>query len=380
MDISKSGIELNIKKSKDFYLYDNITSSYFLDLMSMYSSLPVGYNPKIFKNKNFKKEILEYSSVKVTNCEYQTKERKKFENKFIDFAGLGKYDFVHFASTGAIAVEMAIKAAIDSSNKKDGIVVYFKKSFHGVLGYSNFITDRVGPVEQRLTGFINIDEWIGIDNLIELEELIKNNTNISCLIIEPIRCTQGDLYYGKNELKSIFELCKKNKIITISDEIQTGFGSTGDVWYTNTMADIIVFGKKSQVSGFLTTSELGNKLNPLRYCVTWDGDVIDMIRCKHIIDYIKEKNLLDKVKNNGYYFIKKLKSIDGISNVRGEGFIIAFDLDNEKIRNNFYNNCLKNKILVNLTGEKSIRLRPSLNFSKKYINESIEKIKFSLKG
>lgn len=367
-----------MSKSKGGYLYDNNTSSYFLDLMCMYSSLPLGYNHKSFKKKRFINDIIKYSSLKVTNCEYDTNVKKKFEQVFLKFAGLGKYDFVHFASTGAIAVELAIKAAIDISEKNNGTVVYFKKSFHGILGYSNFLTDRVGPVENRLSGFINYENWIGVNDVSELKNLIENTENISCVIIEPIRCTQGDLYYNKDELKKIFELCKKNKIITVSDEIQSGFGSTGKIWFTDTMSDIIVFGKKSQVSGFLTTSKLGNKLNPLRYCVTWDGDIIDMIRSTHIIKTICKDKLLDNVKKNGYFFKKELKKISGLYNVRGEGFIIAFDFNDVNQRNIFYTNCLNNKLLVNLTGDKSIRLRPPLNFTKKDIKDSILKIKLSL--
>ena len=103
-----------------------------------------------------------------------------------------------------------------------------------------------------------------------------------------------------------------------------------------------------------------------------------MIRSEHIIDEIETKDLLTKVQKNGLYFKKKLEKIKGVKNVRGEGFIIAFDLENEITRNKFYESCLNNKILVNLTGEKSIRLRPSLNFTKKNIDESIKRIKHSI--
>ena len=68
MNISRSNIKIDLKKSKGSYLYDTNTNSFYLDLMNMYSSLPLGYNSKAF-NKNFKKEILECSNVKITNCE-----------------------------------------------------------------------------------------------------------------------------------------------------------------------------------------------------------------------------------------------------------------------------------------------------------------------
>ena len=129
-------------------------------------------------------------------------------------------------------------------------------------------------------------------------------------------------------------------------EIQTGFGTTGEVWYTGNKSDIIVFGKKSQVSGFLTTNDIGSKLTPIKYCITWDGDVLDMIRSKYIIKYIKNKNLLDEVKKKSLFFISELKKLKYFKNVRGAGFLIAFDLENENLRNDFYSKCLKNKIAL----------------------------------
>lgn len=378
MDISKSGILLNLSKSNGSYLFDDKSNEYFLDLMSMYSSLPLGYNHNIFSDESYIKTIIDYSKVKTCNCEYFTEERIKFEEEFVEFTNCGKYDFVHFSSTGAIAVELAIKAAMDVSNKKDGIVVYFEKSFHGILGYSNFITDRVGPTKPRLDNFISYDKWIKVSNSEELEYVIKNNDNISCVIIEPIRCTQGDLYYSNSEIDKIFELCNKNSILSISDEIQTGFGATGKIWYTGNRADIIVFGKKAQVSGFLTTSEIGNQLNPTRYCVTWDGDVLDMIRSRYIMKAIKNENLIENVIDTGLYLKEKLSNIDGLYNIRGEGFIIGFDMDNNEKRDYFYKNCLNNRLLINSTGDKSVRLRPNLCFSKNDVDESIYRISQSL--
>lgn len=377
MNISKSNIKIDLKKSKGPYLYDSNTESFFLDLMSQYSSLPLGYNDEIF-NTSFENEILSYCKVKNCNCEYTTEIKEEFEQKFLELCGLGKYDFVHFSSTGGIAVELAIKAAIDISGKKEGKVVYFDKSFHGIIGYANFITDRVGSTKSRLDGFINYEKWIKVSNINDLEKILSEDKSISCVLVEPIKCTQGDLYYSENYLKKIYEISKFYNVLTITDEVQTGFGSTGKIWYTGTLSDIIVFGKKSQVSGFLTTQNYGNKLNPSRFCVTWDSDVLDMIRGKYIIKKIQDYNLLTSVEELGSYFLSELKKIDGILNVRGQGFILAFDLETKEKRDTFFKNCLINKFLVNLTGEYSIRLRPNLCFKKNEIDKTISLIKKSL--
>lgn len=374
MNISKSNIKIDLKKSKGSHLYDSNTESFFLDLMSQYSSLPLGYNDEIF-DIDFENEILTYCKVKNCNCEYTTQIKEEFEQKFLELCGLGKYDFVHFSSTGGIAVELAIKAAIDISGKKEGKVVYFDKSFHGIIGYANFITDRFGSTKSRLDGFITYENWIKVSDIYELENVLSKNNHISCVIIEPIKCTQGDLYYSEDYLKKIYKICNDYKILTITDEIQTGFGSTGKIWYTENLSDIIVFGKKSQVSGFLTSQNYGKLLNPSRFCVTWDSDVLDMVRGKYIIKKIQDNNLLESVEELGLYFLSELKKINGILNVRGKGFILAFDLENKEKRDLFFKNCLNNKFLVNLTGENSIRLRPNLCFRKNEIDDSISLIK-----
>jgi L-lysine 6-transaminase len=374
MNISKSNIKIDLKKSKGSHLYDSNTESFFLDLMSQYSSLPLGYNDEIF-DIDFENEILTYCKVKNCNCEYTTQIKEEFEQKFLELCGLGKYDFVHFSSTGGIAVELAIKAAIDISGKKEGKVVYFDKSFHGIIGYANFITDRFGSTKSRLDGFITYENWIKVSDIYELENVLSKNNHISCVIIEPIKCTQGDLYYSEDYLKKIYKICNDYKILTITDEIQTGFGSTGKIWYTENLSDIIVFGKKSQVSGFLTSQNYGKLLNPSRFCVTWDSDVLDMVRGKYIIKKIQDNNLLESVEELGLYFLSELKKINGILNVRGKGFILAFDLENKEKRDLFFKNCLNNKFLVNLTGENSIRLRPNLCFRKNEIDDTISLIK-----
>lgn len=379
MNISKSNIKIDLSKSFGSYLYDIETGEKFLDLMSMYSSLPLGYNHPVFDSKEYEKKIIQHSKVKICNCEYSTEEKDLFEKEFLSLVGLEKYDFVHFCSTGSIAIELSIKAAIDISGKPNGKVVYFSKSFHGILGYSNFITDRVGATKKRLDNFINHKDWFLVDKISDLNTILKkHHEEISCVIVEPIKCTQGDLYYSNEELKKIFSLSKKFNVLTISDEIQTGFFSTGKPWFTDNLADIIVFGKKSQVSGFLTNNQLGKKLEPIRYCVTWDGDLLDMIRCRYIMKTILSDNLDEKIQRLGFYFLEELKKIKGIKNVRGVGFILAFDFETEKERDSFYKNCLKNNLLVNLTGSNSIRLRPNLNFQKEDIDETIRRIKMSV--
>ena len=63
-----------------------------------------------------------------------------------------KFDYVHYACTGALAVGAAIKTAIDYTGLSSGQVISFKNSFHGINSYGGIVTDRNGPAKQRLAG------------------------------------------------------------------------------------------------------------------------------------------------------------------------------------------------------------------------------------
>lgn len=381
MNISKSKIKIDFKKSHDSYLFDKNANKYYLDLMSMYSSLPLGYNHPIFKSEEFTSEINSIAQIKNCNCEFISDEQEEFVETFKNFININndfKYDFFHFASTGALAIEFALKAAIDISKKENGKIISFKNSFHGISAYGNITSDRVSGTKKRLEGFIGNKFWPQVESLEELELTIKNNKEfISGILIEPIQCTNGDLYFPEGFLNKVFEIAYKNNILSIVDEIQTGFGTTGDIWFTNNKADILVFGKKSQVSGFALNSDLGVNLNPSRYCITWDGDLVDMIRCKYIIKTIIKDKLLNNVIPISEYIIDELNKIPQVVNPRGKGFILAFDLNNSIERDRLYINALSNGLLLNTAGENTIRLRPNLNFSFDEAKECIELIKKS---
>jgi len=387
-NISFHQIEPNIKKSRGTFVFDEKTSSYYLDFFGMYSSLALGYNHLAFQDDAFKQEIVKVSGTKVANCEMRTRELVDFIECFSNFAVPAEFTGIHFSCTGALAVESAIKAALFhvSSKKEENhrVPVSFSKGFHGITSYGNFITDRVGGVRRRLEGFPTTG-WPKVSSVKELQKYIQNGTEeVGCVIIEPIQCTSGDIPFSLEQLNDIRKVTKENNIPLIFDEIQTGFCSTGDVWFFERLGwspDLVVFGKKSQVSGFFiregfdeifSTNEAG------RLCVTFDGDILDMIRCKHIIKAIKRENLLLNVKHRGNQLIEGLKQIRGILNPRGAGVLIGFDLKDRTTRDRFIANLREKRMICNLAGKNSIRLRPPLSVSEDEIDMALNLIEEAL--
>ena len=91
----------------------------------------------------------------------------------------------------------------------------------------------------------------------------------------------------------------------IFDEIQIGFGGTGKIWYYENLPvspDILVFGKKTQLSGIAVKEKLSKIFkNSIRLEVTWDADIVDMIRCKYVIKAYKKYEILKHVNEMATY-------------------------------------------------------------------------------
>jgi L-lysine 6-transaminase len=103
-----------------------------------------------------------------------------------------------------------------------------------------------------------------------------------------------------------------------------------------------------------------------------------MVRFSYIVDAISKENLVSNANKVGSHLLWNLRQIRGIDNTRGKGLMIAFDVDNLKKRDEIVSK-LQNKMLVLKCGIKSIRLRPSLTFSKEdadlassYIEEAVK--------
>lgn len=396
-------IKIDFKKSKGSFIYDKNRKKYYLDFFGQYSTLAIGYNHKIFKSKKYLKIIKNISHQKITNCEILSDESINFQKNFKKQLSNKHYSNFHFCCTGALAIEAAIKTAIEHSKKKNHRIITFKNSFHGINGYGGIFTDRFSPVSDRLRGFPgsyykpvdgpsfkdltynkNNNKKKILSSIIEIEEILKKK-DTAAILIEPIMSTVGDYYYPKEFFKKISILCKKNNIPLIFDEIQTGFFTTGRKWYYEHLGiipDILVFGKKTQLSGIMVKKKFSKIFqNPIKLEVTWDADVIDMIRCNFILKEVNKTKVIKKINIYSKKISNFLKTINIIKNVRSCGYLIAFDLNTKKNRDRFFLELFKNGMLCNKTRDVTIRFRPNLmltqnelELSKKIILKCINKI------
>lgn len=376
-------IRIDFEKSYDSYLFDKKSKTYFLDFFSFFSSLPLGYNHQIFQEKTFINAIRRICSIKVANNAMETEEFNEFLDTFSKHKDMIMFQFFHFCCTGALAVESALKVAIDYKKSKNPIFISFKGSFHGINSWG-LVTDRFRPVDLRLNACPRLN-WPKVKSIEEIEKFIDKNgaNNIAAIIIEPVQATFGDRYFLPNLFIKLRELCTKNNICLIFDEIQTGFGTSGKMWYFQHLdiePDIVVFGKKTQVSGIMVKEKFGDTFkNPVRRLkVTFDGDLIDMIRCTYTLKAYNKYKILENVNKRSDELFGELKKIKSLKNLRRQGLLFAFDLASESSKKHFFESCFKNKLLVSPASYNCIRLRPNLNVSSSEIQKASKIIKNSL--
>jgi L-lysine 6-transaminase len=222
----------------------------------------------------------------------------------------------------------------------------------------------------------------------EIYDAIKNNPDdIAVIIIETVQGEGGDNFFRKEFFEKLREIADENEILLMFDEVQCGFGITGKFWAAEhyVQPDIISFGKKSQICGIMVTDRIDDVeehcfRKPSRINSTWGGEIVDMVRAKHILNIMNEENLVENARLTGDYLITRLYELqyefpELISNVRGLGLMCSFDFPDEEIRKKFLNLAFENKLMILGNGSRSVRFRPALTIKAEELEEGLTIVK-----
>ena len=403
---------MDLDKSHGSWIVDQRDGTKYLDLYTMYASQAIGYNhPGMLEISG---ELARAAIQKPICSDIYTEQMARFMEAFARLAMPAYLPHAFFIEGGALAVENALKAAFDWKTRlnlacgKDDVhadmIIHFKEAFHGRSGYTLSLTNTYDPDK---TQFFPKFKWARIDNpklrfpvdaaemqrVSEIEaqalEQVKqaihhHGDRIAGLIIEPIQSEGGDNHFRPEFMQALRKLCSENRIIFILDEVQTGIGLTGRFWaheHHGVQPDMISFGKKTQVCGMLAgpiMDEVPDNVfqRSMRIGSTFGGNLVDMVRCKRILEIIESERLVDAAEQQGAYLLAKLQDLqsrfsDTISNVRGQGLLCAFDLPDPELRKRFAEQCVRARVLVVGCGPKSIRFRPHLNIRTTEIDHGV---------
>ena len=359
--------DITITKAQGSYVWDENGVQY-LDLYGGHAVISIGHtHPHWVQRIEDQLEKIAFYSNSV-----HIPIQQELADKLGKVSGKEEYQ-LFLVNSGAEANENALKLASFQTGKKK--IVAFNKAFHGRTSLAVAATDNkniVAPVNE--TG--NID-FLPFNDEAALKEYFQTNGGkVAAVIVEAIQGVGGINVASESFLQLIRRLCDANDALFIADEVQCGYGRSGKFFaldHAGVNADIYTMAKGMgngfPVGGILIAPYIKPKHGLLG--TTFGGNQLACAAALAVLEVIERDNLIEMTKQRGMYLINKLKSIDGIDNVRGKGLMIGFDVP-EDIKD------LRKKLLNDyfiFTGEAKpnvIRLLPALNITRKQVDEFLD--------
>lgn len=373
-----------LSRGKGVLVWD-VEGKEYLDFLSGYSALNQGHcHPAIVKAMQDQAEILT-----LTSRAFHNDILGKYEQYISNYFG---YDKVLPMNTGVEAGETALKLCrkwgykVKGIPENEAIIIVAKENFMGrTLAAVSASTDPssyngFGPF---LPGFIKVD----YNDLNVLEKLLKN-FNVAGLMLEPIQGEAGVKVPDDGYLKGVSELCKKNNVLFIADEVQTGIARTGKMLacdYELIKPDILVLGKALSggtmpVSAVLASDEIMLTIKPGEHGSTFGGNPLACRVAIAALEVVKNENLCDNAFKMGIEFRNGISKIDSplIELARGKGLLNAIMVRDSEESKTAWNICMElaqNGLLAKPTHGNIIRFAPPLVINELQMQNALNIIK-----
>ena len=390
-------------RGEGVFVWDVEGNKYY-DFLSAYSAVNQGHcHPKIIGAL-----IDQAQTLTLTSRAFYNDKLGVYEKFITNYFG---FDKILPMNTGAEAVETALKICRKWAYEKKGIsenqaqIIVCDGNFHGrtttIISFSNDENARknFGPYT---TGFIKIP----YNDIDALENAILSNTNVAGFLVEPIQGEAGVFTPDQNYLASAKELCSKNNVLLIADEVQTGIGRTGSLLAvcgnctcenhcekqsTYVTPDVLILGKALSggvypVSAVLANDEIMNVIQPGQHGSTFGGNPLAARVAMAALDVVLVENLAQNARKLGAIFRAELRKYIETSNivtlVRGKGLLNAIVINDTEESETAWNICLKlaeNGLLAKPTHGNIIRFAPPLVMNEEQLFDCVSIIIKTLK-
>ena len=374
-------LDVVIERGDGVWVYD-VEGNKYLDCLSAYSAVNQGHvHPKILE------ALIEQSKkVTLTSRAFRNDQLPLLYKELTDMTG---YEMSLPMNSGAEAVETAIKLARKWAYQVKGVprhqaeIIVCEGNFHGrtttVISFSSepLYREDFGPFTP---GFVSV----AYGNSAAIERAITPNT--AAVMLEPIQGEAGVIMPPDGYLKQVAEICKKNNVLFIADEIQTGLGRTGKLFacdHEGVRPDIMVIGKALSggfypVSAALADRPLMGLLTPGEHGSTFGGSPLGAAVARASLSVIREEKLAERADQLGTYFMEQLAEIPSphVKEVRGRGLLIGVELKPEAQGARRFCEALQDRgILAKETHENIIRFAPPLVIDKETIDWALPSIR-----
>lgn len=350
-------------KGEGCWLYDENGNKY-LDLVAGIAAVSIGHShPQFIRKVSEQLQKL----VHVSNL-YYTIPQIQLAEKLREISGLDKF---FFCNSGAEAVEAALKVARKATGRKK--FVAFTGSFHGRTMGALSVTYKE-KFRKPFEPLIQPVEFAEFNNIHDVEKKVDENT--AAVILEPVQGEAGVHPANKEFIKELFRLRDEYGFLIIFDEVQTGFGRTGE-WFgkdhfgvkPDIMAMAKAMGSGFPIGGIGVTEDVASKLESSEHASTFGGNPLACAASLATIEIIENEKLVENSKKMGEYFRKRLEELGNVSSVRGPGLMIGADVGNAP---EIVSKALQKGLVINNTSERSLRFVPPLILNKEEIDYAIE--------
>ncbi len=374
-------LDVVISHAEGVWVYD-VEGKRYLDCLSAYSALNQGHvHPKILNAM-----IEQAHKVTLTSRAFRNDQLPLLYKELSDMTG---YEMSLPMNSGAEAVETAIKLARKWAYRVKGVprhqaeIVAAAGNFHGrtttIISFSTepAYRDDFGPFTP---GFVTVP----YGDTAALEKAINKNT--AAVMLEPIQGEGGVIIPPEGYLRRAAELCKKNNVLFMADEIQTGLGRTGRLFaceYEGVRPDVMIIGKAlsggfDPASAVLADRAILGLFTPGEHGSTFGGNPLAAAVSRAALAVIRDEGLAQRAEEMGTYFMEQLVEIPSphIREVRGRGLLIGVEMKPEAGGARRFCEALQDKgILAKETHERVVRFAPPLVIDKQTIDWALPAIR-----
>lgn len=374
-------LDVVIEKAEGVWVYD-VDGKKYLDCLSAYSAVNQGHvHPAILKTL-----IEQAGKVTLTSRAFRNDQLPLLYKELSEMTG---YGMSLPMNSGAEAVETAVKLARKWAYQVKGVprhqaeIIVASGNFHGrtvtIVSFSTepHYRDDFGPFTP---GFVTVT----YGDAEAIEKAITPNT--AAVMLEPIQGEAGVVVPPAGYLKAVSELCKKNNVLFIADEIQTGLGRTGKLFashHEDVRPDVVIIGKAMAggfypVSAVLADEPILGLFTPGEHGSTFGGNPLAAAVARAALKVIRDEKLAERAAELGEYFVEQLSEIPSphIKEVRGRGLLIGVELKPEAGGARRFCEQLKSRgILAKETHDNVIRFAPPLVIDRETIDWALPHIR-----
>lgn len=374
-----SRLPVTFTKGKGVWLWDDQGEQY-LDALSGIAVTGLGHaHPDLVSAISHQAATLMH----VSNV-YHIAEQEQLADKLAEISGMDK---VFFCNSGCEANEASIKLArLHAHNKgiKNPEIIVMEQSFHGrtlaTLSATGNRKTQAG-FEPLVSGFIRVP----FDDLNAVRQVAERKNNVVAILVEPVQ-GEGGIHVPADMteyLQGLRNICDENDWFLMLDEVQSGIGRTG-TWFafqhTGITPDVMSLakglGSGMPIGACLAKGVASEVFVPGKHGSTFGGNPLATKVGLTTLDIIARDNLRENAQVMGDFIHTQIeKAFAGnaaIVNVRNAGLMIGIELDRPCAE--LVKLALANKLLINVTAEKVIRLLPPLVINKSEAQELVNRL------